>query len=137
MYLDPTEGSLPTEGTNEVATDTRVIELLGIKPEIGTEFSFPFSVDGQETTETFVLCGWWEYDKATDVSHVLVSQSRAEEIFTSLDTQGIDGITGKWNMGVMVNNSLNISSDLYSVLANHGYCRFYIWQLSVRILWML
>lgn len=121
MYLDPIEGSLPTEGTNEAATDIRVLELLGIKPEIGVEFTLPFVVDGTNTAETFTLCGWWEYNEATGVSHVLVSQSYAEEIFAKLDTQGIDGMTGKWNMGVMLDSSLHISSDMYAVLANHGY----------------
>lgn len=121
MYLDPIEGSLPAEGTNEAATDIRVLELLGIKPEIGAEFTIPFSVDGVNTTETFTLCGWWEYNEALLASHVLISQSQAENIFKKLDTQGMDGITGKWNMGVMLNNSLNISRDLYSILANCGY----------------
>lgn len=36
MYCDPVEGSLPQEGTRpQAATDTHVLELLGIKPEIG------------------------------------------------------------------------------------------------------
>ena len=121
MYLDPMEGSLPAEGTNEAATDIRVLELLGIKPEVGVEFTMPFVVDGTNTTETFTLCGWWEYNEAAAVSHVLVSRGYAEEIFAKLDTQGIDGMTGKWNMGVMLDSSLHISSDMYSVLANHGY----------------
>jgi len=121
MYLDPIEGSLPAEGSNEAATDIRVLELLGIEPEIGVEFTMPFAVDGTSTTETFILCGWWEYNEAAAVSHVLVSRGYAEEIFAKLDTQGIDGMTGKWNMGVMLDSSLHISSDMYSVLANHGY----------------
>lgn len=121
MYLDPIEGSLPTEGTNEAATDTRVLELLGIKPEIGAEFTMPFAVDGINTTETFTLCGWWEYNEAAAVSHVLVPQSYADEIFAKLNTQGTDGVTGKWNMGVMLDSALHIPSDMYNILANHGY----------------
>ena len=121
MYLDPIEGSLPTEGTNEAATDIRVLELLGIKPEVGVEFTMPFVVDGIKATETFTLCGWWEYNEAAAVSHVLVSHGYTEEIFAKLNTQGLDGMTGKWNMGVMLDSSLHISSDMYSILANHGY----------------
>ena len=30
MYCDPVEGRLPAEGTNEAATDTRVLSLLGV-----------------------------------------------------------------------------------------------------------
>ena len=56
MFCDPVEGSLPQEGTDQAATDTHVLELLGIKPEIGAEFTLTFDVDGHETTQTFTLC---------------------------------------------------------------------------------
>ena len=55
-YCDPIVGSLPKEGTNEAATDTRVLELLGIEPELGAEFTMTFDVDGKQTTQTFTLC---------------------------------------------------------------------------------
>ena len=35
MFCDPVEGRLPQEGTNEAATDTHVLELLGVEPEMG------------------------------------------------------------------------------------------------------
>ena len=35
MYCDPVEGRLPEEGTKEAATDTHVLELLGVEPEVG------------------------------------------------------------------------------------------------------
>ena len=31
MYCDPIEGALPQEGTDQAATDTRVLELLGVE----------------------------------------------------------------------------------------------------------
>lgn len=45
-YCDPIEGRLPQEGTNEAATDTHVLKLLGVEPEIGTQFTVTFDVDG-------------------------------------------------------------------------------------------
>lgn len=57
-YCDSVDGRLPQEGTNEAATDTHVLELLGIEPEIGVQFTITFDVDGHETTQTFTLCGW-------------------------------------------------------------------------------
>lgn len=39
MYCDPEEGRLPEEGTDEAATDTRVLELLGVEPELGNQFT--------------------------------------------------------------------------------------------------
>ena len=38
MYCDPIEGHLPQEDTNEAATDLRVLELLGVEPELGNAF---------------------------------------------------------------------------------------------------
>ena len=37
MYCDPAEGRLPQEGTDEAATDTHVLELLGVEPEQSVE----------------------------------------------------------------------------------------------------
>ena len=44
-FCDPIEGRLPEEGTDEAATDTAVLELLGIEPEIGAKFTLTFDVD--------------------------------------------------------------------------------------------
>lgn len=121
MYIEPEEGYLPEENTNEAATDTRVLELLGVEPKLGTQFTMTFEVDGVETTQTFTLCGWWEYDEAIYVSHVLIPQSRAEEIYAELDTQGKDGITGTYNMGIMLKSAAHIEKDLQTILKRHGY----------------
>jgi len=124
MYCDPAHGHLPKEGTNEAATDTRVLELLGIKPELGTQFTMTFDVDGHETTQTFTLSGWWEYDEAIMASHVLIPLSRAESIYAEtglIPGQANDGMTGSWNMGVMFKSSLHIAKDVHQVLSNHGY----------------
>lgn len=83
-YCDPVEGRLPQEGTNEAATDTHVLELLGIEPELGAQFTIPFDVDGHETTQTFTLCGWWEYDEAVVANHILIPQSQLEEILNQV-----------------------------------------------------
>ena len=82
MYCDPIEGSLPEEGTDQAATDTRVLELLGIEPEIGAKFTLTFDVDGHETTQTFTLCGWWEYDEAIVANHVPVPESRVDAVLS-------------------------------------------------------
>ncbi len=121
MYLDPAEGRLPEENTNEAATDTRVLSLLGIEPEIGREFTLTFDVDGTRTTETFTLCGYWEYDEAIVASHVLIPESRVDEIFTELDTKGEDGMTGTYNLDVMLKSKADIEQELLDILERHGY----------------
>ena len=123
-YCDPVEGRLPQEGTNEAATDTHVLELLGVKPEIGAEFTVTFGVDGHETTQTFTLCGWWEYDEAVVANHILVPESRVDAILAEVGVipPGSDGMTGSWNLDVMLKNGArSIASDLEKILESHGF----------------
>ena len=124
MYCDPVEGRLPQEGTNEAATDTHVLELLGVEPEIGVEFTITFLVDGHETTQTFTLCGWWEYDEAIVANHILIPESRVDAVLQEVGVTppGSDGMTGEWNLDVMLKNGArSIASDMEEILANHGY----------------
>ncbi len=121
MFLEPIEGRLPQEGTDEAATDLRVLSLLGVEPVIGNEFTMTFMVDGKETTETFTLCGYWDYDEITVADHVLIPVSRTQEIFGKLGTQGKDGMTSFWNMDVMFKNASNIEENINTILTRHGY----------------
>lgn len=117
----PTTGTLPKEGTNEAAADTRVLQVLGVPLELGAEFSVTMDVDGTETTESFVLSGWWEYDVASPASNVLVPHSRVEEIFTKLDTQFYDASIGGYMMDVMLKDSRDIAGELEAILVKHGF----------------
>ena len=123
MYCDPIEGRLPEEGTNEAATDLGVLELLGVTPELGAEFTVTFLVDGIETTQTFTLCGWWERDEAIVASHILIPESRVDAILQEVGVTlpAKDDMTGSFNLDVMLKNSANIADDLDTILANHGY----------------
>lgn len=123
MFLAPTTGRLPAEGTDEAAADTRVLELLGVEPQLGAQFTLPINVDGKLTEETFTLCGWWEKDEATFASHVLLPESRVNAILEELGVTppGADGMTGCRNLDVMFSSSLNIEENLRRVLANYGY----------------
>ena len=125
MYCDPAEGRLPQEGTDEAATDTHVLELLGVEPELGARFTLTFDVDGHETTQTFTLSGWWEYDEAIVANHVLIPESRVDAL---LDEAGVDpnapedGMTGAWNLDVMLKSgSAHIERDMEQILAGHGF----------------
>ncbi|MDH8678058.1 ABC transporter permease [Fusibacter bizertensis] len=124
MYCDPIKGHLPAEGTNEAATDTHILALLGIEPVIGNSFTMAFDVDGTEVTKTFILSGWWEYDDVIKANHVLIPLTRAQKIYDQVGIGtgiGKDGLTASWNMDVMLGSTLHIEQDLYNILANHGY----------------
>ena len=124
MYCDPVEGRLPEEGTNEAATDTHVLELLGVEPELGAEFTVTFLVDGRETTQTFTLCGWWEYDEVIVANHILLPKSRVEAVLDEVGVTppGDNGMTGNYSLDVMLKSgSRHIERDMLQILENHGY----------------
>ena len=123
-FCDPVEGRLPQEGTDEAATDTAVLALLGIEPEIGAQFTLTFDVDGHTTTQTFTLCGWWERDEAIVASHVLIPESRVDAVLDEVGVTppGSNGMIGTWNLDVMLKSgSRHIEQDLSQILADHGY----------------
>ena len=120
-FIEPIEGRLPKEGTNEAATDTTVLNLLGVPAELGEEFTLTIDVDGIETTETFTLCGYWEYDEATFANDVLLPESRVNEILDKLDIPYADGICGYYYLDMMFKNASNIEENLNTILNNHGY----------------
>ena len=123
MFCDPIVGHLPQEGTNEAATDTKVLQLLGIEPKLGAEFTVTFPVDGHETTEAFTLCGWWEADDAIIADHILIPESRVNAILQEVGVTppGRDGMTGSWNLDVMLKSGArHIRADFDAILRDHG-----------------
>ncbi len=123
MYLDPVEGRLPQEDTNEAATDLEVLRLLGVEPELGNEFTVTINVNGKPTTQTFTLCGWWEKDPIVTANMIIIPESRVDSVLQELDITlpTIDKLTGSWDMDVMFKNSRHIEDNLNIILANHGY----------------
>jgi len=124
-FCKPVEGTLPHENTDEVATDTHVLALLGVEPQIGAKVTLPITFDsdtgeGKTVERTFTLSGWWEYDSAVIANHVLLPRSAAQEL-ADLSDGGPASMTGKWNLDVMFKNALNIRENLETVLENHGY----------------
>ncbi len=124
-FIEPTEGSLPREGTDEAATDTRVLALLGVEPKVGATFTIPVGIDentqdAQYIERTFTLSGWWEYDSAIVASNVLLPRSAAEEL-CALSAGDPQSQTGKWHLDMMFSSAFGIQENAEQVLANHGY----------------
>ncbi len=120
-YCTPETGTLPKEQTNEAAVDTKVLACLGIEPEIGKSFTLEIDLDGMIVTEEFVLSGYWEYDEAAPASHVLIPESRLEELFTMYNVQFNDAFTGKYGLNVMLKSDHNIEEQMVEILERHGF----------------
>ncbi len=124
-FCQPVEGTLPREGTDEAATDTRVLALLGVEPKVGAKFTISFYLDENTAsrklvTRTFTLSGWWEYDSALVASNVLVPRSAAEELCAQSSGDPYS-MTGGWNLDMMFKSDLQIEENILQILENHGY----------------
>lgn len=125
FFCDVVEGTLPREGTDEMATDTHILALLGVEPEVGAKIALPITIDcdvgdGKVVERTFTLSGWWEYDNAVVANHVLLPQSAAKKL-VALSEADVPTMTGKWTLDVNFKNALHIRENLETVLENHGY----------------
>jgi len=120
-YCTPDVGSLPKENTNEATVDTKVLACLGIEPETGKSFTLEMDLDGTIVTEEFVLSGWWEYDEAAPASHVLIPESRLEELFSKYNVQFNMSFMGTYGLDVMLKSDYNIEGQLVEILERHGF----------------
>ncbi len=122
-FCIPTTGRLPKEGTGEAATDSAVLKMLGIEPELGTEFTLSIDVGEYKVERTFILCGFWESDVVAPAHHVLLPDSTVEEILHGVGITEMDstGLYGSWTLSVMLKNEMHIEDDLIDILVKHGY----------------
>lgn len=63
-FCMPTSGTLPKEGSHEIACDTKILNLLGIKePQIGQKIQISYYLIQDEqkilVEDQFTLSGWW------------------------------------------------------------------------------
>lgn len=116
----PTTGRLP-EAVDEIATDTLVLEKLGVPAKLGETVTLQYSVCGEEYTETFTLVGFWEGDIIMNASQVWLSKEYVEGILNSHDLSKADAAIGSINADVNFANSWNIESKLIKVILDSGY----------------
>lgn len=115
----PTTGRLP-EASDEIATDTLVLEKLGVPARLGETVTLKYSVCGDEYTETFKLVGFWQGDIIMSASQAWLSKDYVEGILNNYDLSRQD-IVGSINADVNFANSWNIESKLLKVITDSGY----------------
>ena len=125
-FAEPTMGTLPREGTNEVACDTRVLKLLKVEPVIGTPLNLTYTLGADtgeaiEQTDTFVLSGWWEYDVASHASQVVIPLSYARQVLEAYPDSSQHGHTGKWDLNIYLKSTTYIKGNLGRILEESGY----------------
>ena len=122
MYIAPKYGNLPKEGTNEAATDTKLLRLLGVEPVIGNEFTVTYKVNNISVTRTYVLSGYWENDPLAPAEHILISKSEAEHVCSMTETNILQGMSaGSYDLYFMVDNLKKIDEIELAILQENGY----------------
>lgn len=140
-FAMPTTGRMPQE-EDEIATDTLVLEKLGVPANLGETVTIKYSVAGEEYTENFTLVGFWDGDIIASVSQVWLSRTYVEEILSRYGLQhdgfrqqndscqyndlcqhmeNVEAYVGSINADVNFRNAWNIESKLIKVITESGY----------------
>ena len=122
-FSQPTVGRTPKSG-NEITMDTKALELLGVKPELGAQVKLTYTLAdkeqmGWDITDTFTLVGWWDYDELLSVHFLNVSKEYAQKIERKAVAGGMKPF--RTDLSVMLRSSLNIENDLTRIGEDCGY----------------
>ena len=122
-FSQPTVGRTPKSG-NEITMDTKALELLGVKPELGAQVKVTYTLAdkeqmGWDITDTFTLVGWWDYDELLSVHFLNVSKEYAQKIDKLAVAGGLKPF--RTDLSVMLRSSLNIENDLTRIGEDCGY----------------
>lgn len=125
-FCVPEHGKAPEEDTKEIACDTRILQCLNLQPEIGTELTITYEIGGiakEKITDTFRLCGWWEFDAAGTASMAILPKSYIETVLREhpMVLKDESNSTGTWTLDIFLDSSLHIADDMVQILKNHGY----------------
>lgn len=124
FFSYPTTGRMPAEA-KELATDTKVLDLLGVPHELGQKVTFTYPLGDKKITDTFTLCGFWETDETMLASQIWLSKDYVADKLASYDKEADlswgNNIIGTWSLDVMFDNSRNIEKNLSIIAEDKGY----------------
>ncbi|MDO4555094.1 MAG: ABC transporter permease [Lachnospiraceae bacterium] len=126
-FINLPDSQIPKKA-DDIAMDTKSLDLLGIPHEIGRKVTLSFTVQGKKVEREFTLCGFWESDPLLNVGFGLVSPAYCETYAS--DFEGIDfslpenassALAGAINSYVFFSNTFQIQEKLNQVLSDCGY----------------
>lgn len=120
FFAMPTTGRLPEE-KDEIATDTLVLEKLGIPAKLGETVTLQYSVCDKQYEDTFTLVGFWEGDIVMPASQAWLSKEYVEGILSEYDSAALGEMIGSINAELNFKNSWNIVAKLEKVIRESGY----------------
>lgn len=134
-FTVPTTGRLPESGM-EVATNTAVLDALGVSHEIGETVPLEFTAKGEKHSDDFTLCGFWEADIAMPANQVFVSREYSDQVASVITTplyelpEGYDQsyYAGTINPEIWFSSSWNIEGQMNALSERCGFDTQYVNQ---------
>ena len=121
-FATPKEGHIP-EKENEIMVDTMALEMMGIKPKVGTKITLDLTINKKGEKRDFILSGYWESDPAFNASLILASKSYMEKHASELSHTNInEGIyTGTITCEITFKKAYDIVDQTTELLFKYGY----------------
>ena len=120
LFSNPTTGKLP-QNKNEVATDTIILEKLGVSARIGENIELEYILNGEKVKETFTLVGFWEGDPLANASMLWLDKDYVEEKLMDYVPGDKFDYTGLVMADVVFANSLNIENKIRKIITDSGF----------------
>lgn len=115
VFAYPTTGRMP-EQRDEIALDTQVLARLDIALELGQSVT----LEWENGTDTFTLCGWWEGNLSSYADMAWVSEIYALETCESVPVPKDGQMLGMRMMGITFSDTKNIDAKTQKVLRESG-----------------
>lgn len=120
MFSLPTTGRLP-QADGELATDTLVLDRLGVPAEIGQRVTLTYTVGGLQQTNTFILVGFWQGDKLMQASQAWLNKDYVEKQLEGYTPIHDGDPVGTINANINFSNSFNIENKMISLILDSGF----------------
>ncbi len=124
MYFGfPDTGRMP-ESQDELATDTKILDLLNIPHKLGESITIKYKLGENEKIKKFKLCGFWNGDEVSPASMLWVSKDFIENELSNINLDDEEfkySHAGTITLDVMYSNSINIEGKNMKVITDSGY----------------
>lgn len=119
------EGHFP-EMEQEIITDSKLLEELGIEKKIGTSVKLNYRVKDELKTEEFILAGYWNVEEFSDVHRIIVSKDYLNANKNDIPyTYDIDmNYSGIVTVYINFKDDKNLSEQITAMLEEAGY----VWE---------
>ncbi|WP_434302268.1 ABC transporter permease [Clostridium botulinum] len=121
-FVEPTSGRKP-QAENEIITDTKTLEMLGVPQKLGAHIKLDFTVHNKKVTRDFLLAGWWKSYPGVQTGTILASKAyvkaHSDELKSTYRKDRAE--TGTISGIIKFAGRKNIEKDLEKVVADSGF----------------